>query len=104
REGSAVIAVPAGQVEKLYQLKDHYLETLQNEYAVVEHHLTLLLDETEASSQPLTADCQTRFVSLLNSMPNGVIRMSDVAKGVVETSLNVGVVTMDEEKAEVICL
>lgn len=41
---------------------------------------------------------------MLNSMPNGVIRMSDVAKGVVETSLNVGVITMDEEKAEVICL
>ncbi|SFN57939.1 beta-Ala-His dipeptidase [Xenorhabdus japonica] len=104
REGSTVIAVPADKIEKLYQLKDNYLETLKNEYAVIENNLTLLLDETEASSQALTAECQTRFVSMLNSMPNGVIRMSDVAKGVVETSLNVGVVTMDEEKVEVICL
>ncbi|MDC9593411.1 beta-Ala-His dipeptidase [Xenorhabdus sp. IM139775] len=104
REGSAVIAVPVDKVEKLYQLQEHYLETLKNEYAVVENHLTLLLDETEASLPPLTTDCQTRFVSLLNSMLNGVIRMSDVAKGVVETSLNVGIVTMDEEKTEVICL
>ncbi len=104
REGSTIIAVPAHKVEKLFQLKESYLETLKNEYAVVEHNLTLLLEETEISSHALTADCQTRFIAMLNSMPNGVIRMSDVAKGVVETSLNVGIVTMDEEKTEVICL
>jgi dipeptidase D len=33
-----------------------------------------------------------------------VIRNSDVAKGVVETSLNVGVVTMSDDSAEIICL
>ncbi|AOM40937.1 beta-Ala-His dipeptidase [Xenorhabdus hominickii] len=104
REGSTVIAIPADKLEKLHQLKDSYLETLKTEYAVVETNLTLLLDETETSSQTLTTDSQTRFLSMLNTMPNGVIRMSDVAKGVVETSLNVGVVTMDEDKVEVICL
>lgn len=52
----------------------------------------------------LTEECQKRFVFFLNAAPNGVIRMSDVAKGVVETSLNEGVVTMTEEKAEVIFL
>ncbi|OTA20987.1 aminoacyl-histidine dipeptidase [Xenorhabdus beddingii] len=104
REGSCVIAVPADQLETLHQRKERYLETLTNEYAVVEANLTLLLDEIETSTPALTADCQTRFLSMLNAMPNGVIRMSDVAKGVVETSLNVGVVTMDEEKVEVFCL
>ncbi|MBD2781111.1 beta-Ala-His dipeptidase [Xenorhabdus szentirmaii] len=104
REGSAVIAIPADKLEKLHQLKDSYLEILKNEYAVVEANLILLLDEIETSSQALTADCQTRFLSMLNTMPNGVIRMSDVAKGVVETSLNVGVVIMDDKKVEVVCL
>jgi dipeptidase D len=41
---------------------------------------------------------------LLNATPNGVIRNSDVAKGVVETSLNVGVVTMQDDNVEIICL
>ncbi|MDE9448726.1 cytosol nonspecific dipeptidase, partial [Xenorhabdus bovienii] len=84
REGYTVIAVPADKLEKLYQLKDNYLETLKNEYSVIETNLTLLLDEIETSSQALTKDCQTRFLSMLNAMPNGVIRMSDVVKGVVE--------------------
>ncbi|MDE9552523.1 beta-Ala-His dipeptidase [Xenorhabdus bovienii] len=104
REGSTVIAIPATQLEKLHQLKDDYLDTLKNEYAVVEANLIVLLDEIETSSQALTTDCQTRFLSMLNTMPNGVIRMSDVAEGVVETSLNVGVVTMEEGKVEIICL
>lgn len=43
-------------------------------------------------------------MALLNATPNGVIRMSDAVKGVVETSLNVGVVTMNEDEAEIICL
>ncbi len=41
---------------------------------------------------------------LLNATPNGVIRNSDVAKGVVETSLNVGVVTMSDANVEIHCL
>ena len=40
---------------------------------------------------------------LLNATPNGVIRNSDVAKGVVETSLNVGVVTMTDDNVEIHC-
>ncbi|MDX7986777.1 beta-Ala-His dipeptidase [Xenorhabdus sp. 12] len=104
REGYSIVAVPADQLEKLHQLKDYYLKTLKNELAVAEANLTLLLDEIETSSPALTQECQARFLSMLNTMPNGVIRMSDVAKGVVETSLNVGVVTMDEEKVEVTCL
>ncbi|PHM33350.1 beta-Ala-His dipeptidase [Xenorhabdus innexi] len=104
REGSTIIAVPTERLPKLQQLKENYLEILKNEYAVAETNLTLLLEEIKTSSQALTADCQFRFISMLNTMPNGVIRMSDVVKGVVETSLNVGVVNMEEDRVEVICL
>ena len=41
---------------------------------------------------------------MLNVMPNGVIRMSDVVPGVVETSLNVGVVKMSDDRVQIICL
>lgn len=37
-------------------------------------------------------------------MPNGVIRMSDDVEGVVETSLNVGVVSIVDDKVEILCL
>ncbi|MGP0812456.1 cytosol nonspecific dipeptidase, partial [Escherichia coli] len=52
----------------------------------------------------LIAKSRDTFIRLLNATPNGVIRNSDVAKGVVETSLNVGVVTMTDNNVEIHCL
>ncbi|OCQ51615.1 Cytosol non-specific dipeptidase [Photorhabdus australis subsp. thailandensis] len=104
REGHVIVAIPADRAAQLTQLKDKYLGILKNEYAIVEKNLTILLEEIETNIQALTDDCQNRFISLLNSTPNGVIRMSDVIKGVVETSLNVGVVAMEQGKVNVIYL
>ncbi|MFD0709575.1 beta-Ala-His dipeptidase [Photorhabdus akhurstii] len=104
REGHVIVAIPADKATQLTQLKDKYLDILKNEYAIVEKNLTVLLEEVETDIQALTDDCQNRFISLLNSTPNGVIRMSDVIKGVVETSLNVGVVAMEQDKVNIICL
>nr|WP_217277037.1 beta-Ala-His dipeptidase [Photorhabdus heterorhabditis] len=104
RESHVIVAIPADKAAQLAQLKDKYLGILKNEYAIVEKNLTILLEEVETDIQALTDDCQNRFISLLNSTPNGVIRMSDVIKGVVETSLNVGVVAMEQDKVNIIYL
>ncbi|KAA1181107.1 beta-Ala-His dipeptidase [Photorhabdus heterorhabditis] len=104
REGHVIVAIPADKAAQFAQLKDKYLGILKNEYAIVEKNLTILLEEVETDIQALTDDCQNRFISLLNSTPNGVIRMSDVIKGVVETSLNVGVVAMEQDKVNIIYL
>ncbi len=63
-----------------------------------------MLESVTTDKAALTAQSRDTFVQLLNATPNGVIRNSDVAKGVVETSLNVGVVTMGDDSAEIICL
>lgn len=63
-----------------------------------------MLEPVATDAKALTKDTQQRLIALLNATPNGVIRMSDAVKGVVETSLNVGVVTMNENEAEIICL
>ncbi|WP_273839457.1 MULTISPECIES: beta-Ala-His dipeptidase [Providencia] len=104
REAHAIISVPAGKVTDLTALRTRYENILKNELAAVEPNLVLLLDETQSDLKALSDDCQQRFVFFLNAAPNGVIRMSDIAKGVVETSLNEGVVRMTEDKAEIIFL
>ena len=104
REASAVVAVPAAKADELKALSQHYLAILKNELAAKEKNITVLLDPATSASQAMTASSQARFIALLNGTPNGVIRMSDEVKGVVETSLNVGVVTTNEQEAEIICL
>ncbi len=63
-----------------------------------------MLESVSTDKAALTSQSRDTFIQLLNATPNGVIRNSDVAKGVVETSLNVGVVTMGDDSAEIICL
>lgn len=104
REGSVTLAIAADKVDQLKSLSQEYLATLKNELAAVEKNLTVLLEPTSTDAKALTKETQQRLVALLNATPNGVIRMSDAVKGVVETSLNVGVVTMNENEAEIICL
>jgi len=44
----------------------------------------------------LTAECTAKVIGLLNAAPNGVQSWSEDIPGLVQTSLNLGVVTMDE--------
>ncbi|MCL2891547.1 beta-Ala-His dipeptidase [Brenneria tiliae] len=104
REAFATLALPAANVGQFKALSQEYLSLLKNELSVVEKNLTLLVEESDSSAQALTKDVGARLLALLNAMPNGVIRMSDVVKGVVETSLNIGVVSTEEKQAEINCL
>ncbi|KGT86649.1 aminoacyl-histidine dipeptidase [Erwinia typographi] len=104
REAIATLAVPAGNVDELKSLALSYLETLRNELSLKEKNINVVLENVAASEQALTAQSRDTFIALLNSVPNGVIRNSDVMKGVVETSLNVGVVAMTQDEAKINCL
>ncbi|TCV91555.1 beta-Ala-His dipeptidase [Biostraticola tofi] len=104
REAFATLALPQENLESLQQQIHAYLSVIKTELAAVEKKLALQLDQVPAQGLVLDSGCNERFIALLNAMPNGVVRMSDDVKGVVETSLNVGVVSMDEDKAEIRCL
>ena len=104
REAFATVAVPAAKADELKKLSSVYLDILKNELSAKEKNLTVVLESVTTDKAALTVQSRETFVQLLNATPNGVIRNSDVAKGVVETSLNVGVVTMSDDSAEIICL
>ncbi|WP_034949000.1 beta-Ala-His dipeptidase [Erwinia oleae] len=99
REAIASLAVPADKIDQLKSAALSYLETLQNELSLKEKNINLVVENVAASGQALTDVSRDAFIALLNSTPNGVIRNSDVMKGVVETSLNVGVVKLEENQA-----
>ena len=47
--------------------------------------------DPSGSEQALKPSVQSRIIATINACPNGVIRMSDDIEGIVETSLNLGV-------------
>ncbi len=56
---------------------------------------------TEPSIQPLTAECTRSLLSLINELPTGVVAMSGDIQGLVETSLNLGILSLSDEAAEI---
>lgn len=101
REAIATLAVAADKTDALKAAAQEFLATIQFELSAVEKKIALVAEAAESNAKALTAETQGKFLALLNAMPNGVIRMSDDVKGVVETSLNVGVVTMKDDEVAI---
>lgn len=104
REANAVVALPAANLDKLNELFSHYQDLLNAELGHVETDINLFIETQEQPAQIMALADQNRLVAVLNACPNGVIRMSDDIQGVVETSLNVGVITTEENKVTILCL
>lgn len=101
REAIATLAVAADKTDALKAAAQEFLATIQFELSAVEKKIALVAEAAESNAKALTAETQGKFLALLNATPNGVIRMSDDVKGVVETSLNVGVVTMKDDEVAI---
>ena len=55
-------------------------------------------DDVDAlGGNALTTECSAKVIALLNAAPNGIAAWSKDIDGLVQTSLNLGVVTLDEE-------
>ncbi|EKO3469533.1 aminoacyl-histidine dipeptidase [Vibrio fluvialis] len=104
REAFVTVAIPADNQTKLDELFTTYTELLKAELGRVETNLVTFNEPKEAALGVFALADQQRVIAALNACPNGVIRMSDDIEGVVETSLNVGVITTDEQQIKVLCL
>jgi len=89
--------IPLGiNVERLndiaQQLQSEIRESYDEPYAIVRG------DNVDAlGGNALTTECTAKVIALLNAAPNGVQTMSQDIEGLVQTSLNLGVMSLDEE-------
>ncbi|WP_217512249.1 aminoacyl-histidine dipeptidase [Vibrio metschnikovii] len=104
REAFITVAIPAEMETQLEQVFNDYQQLLVAELGKVETSITTFNQAKETTQGVFSSADQQRFIAALNACPNGVIRMSDEIQGVVETSLNVGVITTETDKVNVLCL
>lgn len=98
REASAVIAIPESAQTVCAQIIDQCSSEITAELATVEPDLQLTLSDTEPATELMPLADQGKWVAAISACPNGAQRMSDSITGVVETSLNIGVFTIDAGK------
>ncbi|MGF1762943.1 aminoacyl-histidine dipeptidase [Aliivibrio kagoshimensis] len=104
REANAIVAVPAEKEAQLADLFSQFEAILSHELGKVETDLVTFNEAVTTNDDVLSVADQHRFIASLNACPNGVIRMSDDIEGVVETSLNVGVITTEANQVTILCL
>ena len=109
RGGSIRNAIPREAVAILvFNGKPHAFESeveklnilLKEELFIAEPNLKLFLESSEKPQSIFTLESTEKVIHLLNALPNGVIRNSDVIKNVVESSLSIGVLKTEEHSVK----
>jgi len=91
REANASFVIPKNHVELLKAELAQYLSTIKDNLSAIEANIEMLLISPEDFDQCWDSITQSNILRSLNACPNGVIRMSDDIEGIVESSLNIGV-------------
>mgnify|MGYP000047120393 CR=1 FL=1 len=91
READASFVIPSSQIDPFKAALANYLTTIKENLKTIETDIEMLLISPETFEQCWSKPSQRQILRALNACPNGVLRMSDDIEGIVETSLNLGV-------------
>lgn len=104
READTSFVIATKDVDAFKRSLEVYLTTIKQNLQVVEPDIEMLLISPETFDQCWSKACQLNILRALNACPNGVIRMSDDIEGIVESSLNLGVMRTKGTKFETLTL
>lgn len=91
-----VTLIPLGiNVERINDIANQLQEEIRTQYD--EPDVIVRGDNVDAlGGNALTTECTAKVIAILNAAPNGVQSMSKDIEGLVQTSLNLGVVVLEE--------
>ena len=99
REVSASLLLPEDGLEAFQSIVAEITEILQKEYAVTEPGLSVDIKVYDKFSvSVLTPSSMQKVLFYLSNVPNGIMHMSTNIKGLVETSLNAGLMELGKEE------
>jgi len=104
REANTSFVIAQNQVEPLKAALALYLSTIKSNLSAIETDIDMLLISPEDFEQCWDRATQSNILRALNACPNGVIRMSDDIEGIVESSLNLGVIHTRGKKLNALVL
>lgn len=101
REAVATLAIPNEQCTKVEEMVKDFQEVFSSEYEAQDKDVKLTCQKSEAK-QVITAEQTAKILDLIMMMPHGIMGQSMQIEGLVETSLNVGVVQLQQENFKLI--
>lgn len=98
RQTKAAVLVPEEEEETVRQIVAQCLATFRQEYRVTEPELSVTVQAVPGQTvRGLSLSAADRAISALMALPNGVQSMSMEIEGLVQTSLNLGILRLSQE-------
>ncbi len=102
-EAKADIAVPGDKISDVSAVFDRLKKDILHEYHGKDDDMQLILELTdEEAICAATPEMTKKFSAFIISAPDGVQAMSGVVDGLVETSLNLGILKNEGDKADAV--
>ena len=98
RESAVELMVQEDATQLVHKIEE-IAEKITHEFSTSDPDIQISVTvEENCEKEVLTEAAARKAVLLINLLPNGILRMSDDIKGLVETSLNLGVLTLEKDK------
>lgn len=100
-EGSVILTLPAENVESVKAAAKDWEETFNHEFAGIENHISVIVEDVEAPKKQVPEEIQDNLVDAIYSCHNGVMRYIPTIPSIVETSSNLAIIDIEDGKAKV---
>ena len=104
REATAIIAVPAKKATAFKTFVKKYEATVKAEFSATEENLAVSVKAVDTPKKVIRTKAQNQFLNMIFAIPNGVVRMSDSMKDLVETSNNLANIKAENGVMSACCL
>jgi dipeptidase D len=104
REAIALITIPKEKSAAFEQYINEIEKIIRIELSDTEPDLSIQVSKASAPSHIVDSASQDKIINSIYSCPNGVIRMSTGMPGLVETSNNLAIVSLENGECKITCL
>ncbi len=104
REGWVEIVIPAEKASELEKMVAEFSAIFAKEYRESDPDVQFTSTKIDTPAFVIDAATKNALINSVEATPNGVMRMSLAMKGLVESSTNLSVVALREDKIEVLAL
>lgn len=100
KNGSVSLLIKESDIKATYEVMNEFTAQMSAEYGTADPGIHLIMkqeNETPVERSVIDKESLSRIITALNTMPNGVQAMSMDLPGLVETSLNLGVIDLMDD-------
>ena len=76
-------------------------DEIKARYSDIEPDITVTVEKVDSPVAGVCVEDSRKLISLLSTLPSGIIAMSSDVPGLVETSLNMGILRLESDRAEI---